>query len=119
LVSKGEWDVEEDSSVRGETNFLKRPPLEIATVLTMCAIVGLFLSLALTICPMPGGVVLAEAGTSLALSLFIGALWLLSRSLKQRQSAWAKLGLLCVALIDCGGLVFIVWVLKTTASRPT
>jgi Flp pilus assembly protein TadB len=31
----------------------------------------------------------------------------------------AKLGLRCVALIDCGGFVFIVWVLKTTASRPT
>jgi len=88
--------------------------LQWAAAVSAAAFLLLFFSLGLTVCPPKGGIFLASVGVALSLICFIVAIFLLSQLLRIKLTPANSIGMLLLTTLDCGAVVFIVWIVRQT-----
>jgi hypothetical protein len=82
--------------------------------LTGLAFIILFLSVGITICPLPGAVAISRVGAFVSVLCCGVSLWFLAKTLSTRLSTRDKALLVMLTLLDAGGAAFIIWALRIT-----
>ena len=74
----------------------------------------LFVSVGISVCPLPGAIAISMMGAFISLLCCCVSLWFLTKLLSTRLSARDKTLLVMLTLLDSGGATFIIWALRIT-----